>query len=334
MITSAHLFPGAVVFEHRNCGFPTIGAKRRIVPTIHGVTHITGNSRLPSALAEIQFSAREGSGASFPFCVNRNGTAVQAFDPFLFAPWTNGDLNNPDTSNPFIREMVGSPFNANEFCLVTIENVGFEPDAPVTDAQIETNASIYAWAARVLGARSIEVDVVIGHRMINSVTRWNCPTRGDLLALRQRIVRRANELLEAQKEEDDMPTILRRVVGAEAVIRPGAEIRTAPRFGASVTSTVGENGRVEQVFAVVSGDAYGPSTDRTREWLVYVNRSGALRYFQARRADIQPIVGGDVADIQNELNKTKAALEASNALLAEKRALAPEIIELGRKVQA
>lgn len=206
MIRESHRFPGAVIYEHGNCGYPTIGALRRISPTIVGVSHITGNSELPSALAEMKYSARQGSGASFPFAVNRNGTVVQGFDPFKYAPWTNGDLRDPDTSNPYIRAMVGSRFNANEFCLITIENVGFERElgrpAPLTDAQIETNAAIYAWAAAVRGATRIELDVVIGHRMINSISRQNCPTRGDLLALRRRIVRRANEILNPVEEKN------------------------------------------------------------------------------------------------------------------------------------
>lgn len=329
MITSAHIFPGAEVFEHGNCGFPTRGAPRRIIPTIHGVIHITGNSNLPSALAEVKFSARVGSGASFPFAVNRNGTVVQAFDPFRFAPWTNGDLNNPDMSNPHIAQLVRQGINANEACLVTMENVGFEPGNPLTEAQIETDASILAWAARVVSAKRIELDVVIGHRMINSVTRWNCPTRGDLGALRRRVVQRVNELLEAIPEEDDMPTILRRVIGQEAVIRFNTEIRVQPRFGAGVSSTVGEEGRVEQPFAVVEGDAYGTAENRSKDWLVYVNRGGRLRYFPARRADMREISG---SDLKPEVDRLSALVATLNLDLKAKRETGAEIKALGEKV--
>ena len=101
-IAAGHVFPGAVVYEHGNVGYPYRGSRRRITPTILEGAHITGNAQLPSALAEMQYSARAGSGASFTFAINRNGSIVQGFDPFLFAPWTNGDLKSPDLLNPLI----------------------------------------------------------------------------------------------------------------------------------------------------------------------------------------------------------------------------------------
>ena len=338
MITSAHIFPGAEVLEHGNCGYPTRGAKRRLAPAVLGVTHITGNSNLPSALAEVKFSARVGSGASFPFCVNRNGTVVQGFDPFLYAPWTNGDINKPDLSEPLVAAMARSAFNPNEHCLITIENVGFGAANPLTDAQIQANASIYAWAARIAGTRDIEVETVLGHRLINTVTRWNCPTSGDLMALRRRIVRRANALLGAvpdtaidEDEEDLMPTILRRVVGQEALIIPHTELRVEPRYGAESSSTTEEGGRVVQPYAVVQGDWYKiGAEERSREWLVFLNAKGQPRYFPLKRADARPI--GMTGDVERELADTKAALTAANAALKDRRAWGREIAELALKV--
>jgi hypothetical protein len=206
------VFPGAVVYEYPNYGYPFVGAARRRGTPIIGVTHITGNYQLPSALAEVKYASRAGSGASFHFCVNRNGTVVQAIDPFLFAAWTNGDINKPDTTNPYVADMVGSPYNPNEFNLVAIENVGFEnadgSPAPLTDAQVEANAQIYAWAAAKLGRSSIHIDRVVGHRMINSVTRWHCPAYRDLLALRKRIQQRANEILGAAPAPEEDPAVI------------------------------------------------------------------------------------------------------------------------------
>lgn len=211
-IRADHIFPGAVVYENPNYGYPFVHSARRHGTPIVGVTHITGNYQLPSAMAEVQYASRVGSGASFHFCVNRNGTVVQAIDPFLFAAWTNGDINKPDTSNPYVAAMVGSGYNPNEFNLVAIENVGFESSdgapAPLTDAQVEANAQIYAWAAKKVGRASIHIDRVVGHRMINSVTRWHCPAYADLLALRRRIQSRANEILGAAPAPVEDPAVI------------------------------------------------------------------------------------------------------------------------------
>lgn len=190
---ASHIFPGAFVYEHNNWGYPYRGSQRRFAPRILEGAHITGNSSLPSALAEMKYSARAGSGASFTFCINRNGTIVQGFDPFLCAPWTNGDLNRPDTSNPIIRSMVGSSFNPNEFCLFTVEHVGYEPGSPLTAAQMEASGHIADWAADIARREfgwtfAIDRITIIGHRQINSVTRAGCPTSGNLNALKDRII--------------------------------------------------------------------------------------------------------------------------------------------------
>lgn len=223
-IKASHRFPGAVIYENPNYGYPYVGSARRHATPVIGVSHITGNYRLPSALAEVKYASRVGSGASFHFCVNRNGTVVQAIDPFLFASWTNGDINRPDTSNPYIAKMVGSPYNPNEWTLVCIENVGFEnadgSPAPLTDAQVETNAQIYAWAAKKQGLSSVHIDRVIGHRMINTVTRWHCPAYSDLLALRKRIQSRANEILAAAEAPAEDPKV---IADLEAQLREANE---------------------------------------------------------------------------------------------------------------
>lgn len=229
-------YPGAALYEHGNCGYPYRGSRRRFRPRILGVSHITGNRNLPSALGEAQYSARSGSGASFTFAVNRNGTIVQCFDPFAFAPWTNGDTNNPDMTSPLIAAAVRSPYNMNEHVLVTIENVGFESSlgspAPITDAQVEANAQIYAWAARHEGITKIDIDVVVGHRMINSVTRWNCPTRGDLAALRRRIVNRANAILTPAA-----PSVPNPIEDLDMIVRPGTLILRTGRVALPANRT-------------------------------------------------------------------------------------------------
>jgi len=222
-VAIANLFPGAHVYEHGNCGMPYRGSVRRRAPSLLMVCHITGNSNLPSALAEMTYSARAGSGASFPFCVNRNGTAVQGYDPVLYAPWTNGDLQSPDMSNPAIAAIASGGLNANEMSFMTVEAVGYEPGSPYTDAQVETIAKIVAWGHAKAKAKgwNLPIDAVrvVGHYQINGVTRRNCPSAGDKLALRNRIITRARALAgtstPAQEEEmpDAAPKTWRRKTG-------------------------------------------------------------------------------------------------------------------------
>lgn len=152
-------------------------------------------------MAEMQYSARSGSGASFTFAVNRNGTVVQGLHPETQTPWTNGDLNQP--IHPVTQAMVGSPFNANEFCFMTAENVGYNPGSPITDQQIEADARLAAWGSRISGL-PVNRDTVLGHRYFNSVGRWNCPTPGDIAVFLDRIIARANEILAPTPQEINM----------------------------------------------------------------------------------------------------------------------------------
>lgn len=194
------LYPGnSATYLHGNYGYPYRGSARRIKPTVLLVVHITGNSSLPSAMAEAQYSARSGSGASFTFVTNRNGTVVQCLHPETQAPWTNGDLNNPLSS--VTQAMVGKPYNANEYCFMTAENVGFNPGYPITAAQIDALAKLAAWGSKVSGI-PVNRSTILGHRQFNSVSRWNCPTPGDLLAFIDQIITKANAIL--NPPEDDM----------------------------------------------------------------------------------------------------------------------------------
>lgn len=190
------LYPGnSATYLHDNWGYPYRGSTRRIKPTVLLVVHITGNRNLPSAMAEVQYSARSGSGASFTFAVNRNGTVVQALHPETQVPWTNGDLRSP--THPVTKAMVGSTFNANEFCLATVENVGYDPGYPITSQQIESVANLCVWLSKISGL-PINSNTVLGHRYFNSIGRYNCPTPGDLAAFLGRIIARANEIVQEE----------------------------------------------------------------------------------------------------------------------------------------
>lgn len=196
-------FPGAVQYPVRWWGFPTVHAPRRIKPTILLVVHQTGNASLPSAIGEAQYSNRDGSGASFTFAINRDGSLVQCLDPVSQTPWTNGDINQPNRSIPTVDAMVGSGFSPNEFCFMTAENVAHDvlPDRrhPITNAQVETLAQLAAWGHKLTGL-PIRRSTVIGHGDINSVSRRHCPTAGDRDAFLNRIIERAKEIVAGEED--------------------------------------------------------------------------------------------------------------------------------------
>jgi hypothetical protein len=148
-------------------------------------------------MAEMQYSARAGSGASFTFAVNRNGTVVQGLHPETQTPWTNGDLNKP--LSPVTQAMVGSTYNANEFCFMTAENVGYNPGYPITAAQIDALAKLAAWGSKIANL-PVNRNTVLGHREFNSVGRYNCPTPGDLNAFLNQIIAKANAILNPPQE--------------------------------------------------------------------------------------------------------------------------------------
>jgi hypothetical protein len=170
-----------------------VHSPRSIKPTVLIVIHETGNKNLPSAMAEAQYSNRDGSGASFTFVTNRDGNIVQCLDPVTQTPWTNGDLNQPSARvQRILSQHPGHNFN--EFCFMTCENVAYLNDAPITSKQKETLAQLVAWGHKVSGL-PINRDTVLGHRDINSVTRWNCPVPGDLDKFLNGIIARAKEIV-------------------------------------------------------------------------------------------------------------------------------------------
>lgn len=175
----ANLFPGAKLMQVIEWGYP-MGSTRPVPPSgkAFSVIHITGNSRLPSAESEASWRINDpGLQNSMTFCVNRDGSVVQLLaDPLHMAPWSNGDVNQPDTSNRRIAATLADGVNFNEYTLVSIENVGYEPGYPLTEAQKKTCAKIIAYYHKAAGV-AISRSTVIGHYQINSVTRPNCPQR-------------------------------------------------------------------------------------------------------------------------------------------------------------
>lgn len=186
-------FPGATQYPVRWWGYPNIHSPRSIKPSVLLVIHQTGNSSLPSAMSEATYSNRDGSGASFTFVTNRDGSIVQCLDPASQTPWTNGDVNQP--SARVQRIMSSHPgHNFNEFCFMTCENVAYLDRDPINARQKETLAQLAAWGSKQSGL-PVNRDTVLGHRDINNVTRHNCPTTGDLDKFLGEIITRANEIL-------------------------------------------------------------------------------------------------------------------------------------------
>ena len=258
-------FPGATQYPVRWWGFPTVRAPRRRKPSILMVVHQTGNARLPSAIGEATYSNRDGSGASFTFVNNRDGSSVQCLDPVTQTPWTNGDLSNPNTSLPTVAAMVGSGFSPNEFCFMTAENVAYDvrPDRkhPITDAQKETLAQQIAWGHKLSGI-PIRRSTVIGHADINSVSRKFCPTAGDLDKFLGKIITRAKEIV-ASGEED--PAVIEQLRAELAECKTVA----AKRWRRIVNQTE----RMEQLRAEL---AVASSTDEVAELQSRLDRIAAI----------------------------------------------------------
>lgn len=174
---------------------------RNNAPWILGVMHITANPSKPPATASGEINWRltdPKAGNSATYFIDRDGAIFQALDPGWQVAWTNGDLNNPDTSHPAIKRIVSSGINANRACYFTAELVGNEPNGyPITDAQVRSFAALLKFHAPQ-AKLPISRDTVLGHRHFNRSTRYNCPTSGNLEALLNRAITYATQ-------EDDVP---------------------------------------------------------------------------------------------------------------------------------
>lgn len=171
----ADIFPGATLIQLSEWGYPMGQLRPTPDPALaYSVIHITAN--LASAENEAAWRLNDPAlQNSATFFLNQDGSAVQCLDdPLHMDPWTNGDVNRPDLSNPRISHMQSSGVNANERSLVTIENVGREPGTPISPAQEAKCAQIIAYYHAKAGV-PVNRQTVIGHYQINSVDRPNCP---------------------------------------------------------------------------------------------------------------------------------------------------------------
>ena len=162
----SNVFPGAVQHPTVYYGYPTVSAPRRVKATILGVIHTTETTGVPMP----------SSGKSWTFSVERDGTVHQFMDPVIASPWTNGDKQAWDTTNPLVVAAANSAYNFNEFCFITIENVNrIFAGERLTQAQLDADHRILEWGSKLSGL-PLDRKHVIGHYQVNGNTRVNCPT--------------------------------------------------------------------------------------------------------------------------------------------------------------
>jgi hypothetical protein len=192
-------------FTNSAYGFPSRRV-RRVKPIALACIHICGNNRTAAAdeakphsgaQGEWKYASRATSkGPSAHLYVARDGFGIEAIDPARHAAWSNGDVQQPNTTNPGIRRVLAMRargYNANEAYWEEIENVGGS-SFPITQAQIESCALRVATRARISGL-PINRETVHGHWEINGVHRQNCPApRAVHEAVLRKIVARAQQL--------------------------------------------------------------------------------------------------------------------------------------------
>lgn len=208
-------------------------APRRVKPHILAAIHITDNSALMSAMNEAVYSNRIGTGASFTFVNNRNGTTVQCLHPEWQIPFTNGAWTYPNRTLWTVNHALQYGIGANDSTFMTIENVGRESlGAGLTTAQIEKCAQLIAYGSRITGIKPNRA-TVLAHGDYDSWSRANCPTyawnRENLL---WRIINRANQILAPAPAPAPTPTptgvpnVLLRQVQQDWTTRNGGEFWT------------------------------------------------------------------------------------------------------------
>lgn len=229
-------------------GFPTRGAARRVAPVALACIHITANpntARNPNlheaALDERNYANRAGStGPSAHYYVARDGWAVEAVDPVRFAAWSNGDVKDPNTANPGIQAVLAlrasmPDGNANEGYVLEIENVGYRPGYPITEAQKQACAGLIARESKRTGL-PINRTTVHGHWEINGVDRVGCPsTAANHESFLYDIVNRANALTPYTQAELDAARAEGFEAGVASITAANAAALTAA-FNEGVTA--------------------------------------------------------------------------------------------------
>jgi hypothetical protein len=235
--------------------------------------------------------------------VDPEGKVYQFLDPMMQTPWTNGDIKSPDTTNPYVAAMVGSKYNPNEYCFLTIENVCYVSGGQrLTAAQLKADHAILSWASKLSGL-PLDRKHVIGHYQVNGATRVNCPT---VPADRQRVF----DGVLGVEEEMSWVSQIKPVKPYIAVIGPDTNIRTAPYLDAQYIgwNTHDKAESPVTVVATVDGDSDQGST----EWLVYVLGTGGLMCVHGKQPIREEQIAGGYSE--DQLNaKLQAATDPLRA---------------------
>jgi hypothetical protein len=253
-------FPGVYTF------YPNTRAtsNRRVKPFILAAIHITDNSALMSAMNEAIYSNRIGTGASFTFVNNRNGTTVQCLHPEWQIPYTNGSWRYPNRNLWTVNHALKYGIGANDSTFMTIENVGYESGGwRLTNEQVEKCARLIAHGSKLTGIKPNRA-TVLGHRDYDSVNRMYCPTRYDLNYLLGRIINRANALLGTAPaptpgtiKVGGLPVSFTSRYGWKAVIKPYKPRRSGATLASSNYGNTDGNGEVFYVWGEVKGQDWG-----------------------------------------------------------------------------
>ncbi len=148
--------------------------------------HSRGASGIRAIFIHVQEGNNRGSWihfhsvkASSTVMIAQNGD-IWVLVPEGKAPWTNGDVNQPDQIA--IAAMNRWGWDPNTWSL-TIECEGFSGNLPYTDAQFKSVLwQVWTWLVKY---PTIEVVHIMRHGQVNSVTRSRCPEPAPYRFMRQ-----------------------------------------------------------------------------------------------------------------------------------------------------
>ena len=109
---------------------------------------------------------------SYTFGVSKTGV-VEQYVSLADAAWSNGVVNRPNLSIPWIKRCVELAINPN---LVTV-GIGHEglSGAPMPEAQVLASIELHKWILSQVPSIVPDANGIVGHFNIDSVNRYYCP---------------------------------------------------------------------------------------------------------------------------------------------------------------
>lgn len=135
------------------------------------VWHITAGS----GNSAVSWLSSPASNASANYVNMESGEIIELVRPDESA-WANGDVQNPNLTNPIIAAVAKSGRNMNT-ASISIENAGqssYGKGGSLTGAQIASLINLTAWLCKRFGIPP-DREHIVPHAWINDVTRHNCP---------------------------------------------------------------------------------------------------------------------------------------------------------------